>query len=132
MKILLATDGTDRSDAAVDALRSFNLRSGDEIEIVSVIEVLYPAAIDIYGGYLPDTDELLEKERDAASVFLQEASAKASAFFRGEEIRINTGILSGSPDSAIVGRAEEMGADVIVVGSHGYRAWERLLIGSVS
>jgi nucleotide-binding universal stress UspA family protein len=32
----------------------------------------------------------------------------------------------------ILDEAERWGADLIVVGSHGYRAWERFLLGSVS
>ena len=32
----------------------------------------------------------------------------------------------------ILDEAQRWGADLIVVGSHGYRAWERFLLGSVS
>ena len=132
MRVLLATDGTDQSNAALEALKTINLSDGDEVEIVSVIETVYPSVIDIYGGYLPDTAELLEKERESARAFLQEAAKKAGAFFSGDDIAISTEVLAGSPESAIVERAEETGTDLIVVGSHGYRSWERLLIGSVS
>ena len=37
-----------------------------------------------------------------------------------------------SPKDAIVEEAERWGADLIVVGSHGYRGPERALLGSVS
>ena len=37
-----------------------------------------------------------------------------------------------SPRDAIVEEAERWGADLIVVGSHGYRGPERALLGSVS
>lgn len=132
MKVLLATDGTDQGQTAVEALKVLGLKDGDRVEIVSVIETVYPSVIDIYSGYLPDAEQLLEKERDSALVFLQEAAKKAASFFSGENIAISTEVLAGSPESAIVERAEETGTDIIVVGSHGYRAWERLLIGSVS
>jgi hypothetical protein len=39
---------------------------------------------------------------------------------------------SGHPVQEIVDRAEHWGADLIVVGSHGYRGFKRLLLGSVS
>jgi nucleotide-binding universal stress UspA family protein len=41
-------------------------------------------------------------------------------------------IVPGSPQTVILDEAETWGADLIVVGSHGYRAWERFLLGSVS
>jgi nucleotide-binding universal stress UspA family protein len=132
MKVLLATDGTDKSEAAIAALGMLDLKSGDEIEIVSVIEPLYPSVIDIYGGFIPDMEELKGKEREAASVLLDRTAKKLESVFQGRDLVIRTEALSGSPDGAIVEKAEATGADLIVVGSHGYRAWERLLIGSVS
>jgi nucleotide-binding universal stress UspA family protein len=41
-------------------------------------------------------------------------------------------VISGSPQRAIVERAKEWGADLIVLGSHGYGFWSRALLGSVS
>ncbi|HQZ97301.1 MAG TPA: universal stress protein, partial [Pyrinomonadaceae bacterium] len=41
-------------------------------------------------------------------------------------------VLFGSPGSRIVETAEQIGADLIIIGSHGYRRWERILLGSVS
>jgi nucleotide-binding universal stress UspA family protein len=41
-------------------------------------------------------------------------------------------IAPGSPRTVILDEAEKWHADLIVVGSHGYRAWERFLMGSVS
>jgi nucleotide-binding universal stress UspA family protein len=38
----------------------------------------------------------------------------------------------GSPKEAILDEAERWGADLIVVGSHGYGAIQRLFLGSVS
>jgi nucleotide-binding universal stress UspA family protein len=43
-----------------------------------------------------------------------------------------TEVLTGSPKRVIVEEAEKWGADLVVVGSLGYRSWERLLLGSVS
>jgi nucleotide-binding universal stress UspA family protein len=38
----------------------------------------------------------------------------------------------GNPYEEIVAEAKEMGADLIVIGSHGYRGLERLLLGSTA
>ena len=38
----------------------------------------------------------------------------------------------GAPRPVILDEAENWGADLIVMGSHGYGAWKRFLLGSVS
>jgi len=45
---------------------------------------------------------------------------------------ISSEVLFGSPESRIVETAEQFKADLIILGSHGYNRWERLLLGSVS
>jgi nucleotide-binding universal stress UspA family protein len=41
-------------------------------------------------------------------------------------------VREGDPRSVIVDEAEEWGADMIVLGSHGYTGLKRLLLGSVA
>jgi len=132
MKILLATDGTKQSESAIEMLKKLALGDGDEIKIVSVIDMAVPMAIDIYGGYLPDTTELEKSARENATKILEQTSATVRSFFDGKDITISSEVLFGSPDSRIVETAEVMQPDLIVVGSHGYSRWERLLLGSVS
>jgi len=90
-----------------------------------------PLAIDIYAGYVPTTTEIETTARENAEKVLETTSQKIrSVVF--DNVFISTEILFGSPDSRIVETAEKIGADLIIVGSHGYNRWERLLLGSVS
>ena len=66
MKILLATDGTKYAEAAVAMLPNLNIKAGDEIKIISIVDAAVPLAIDVYGGYLPDTTELEKAAKDNA------------------------------------------------------------------
>ena len=132
MKILFATDGTKQSDSAVEMLRRFLLGEGDEVRVISVIDMAVPAAIDIYGGYLPDTTDLEKTARENASRILEETAGKVGESFGDSDVAITTDVLFGTPESRIVETAEEMHADLVIVGSHGYSRWERLLLGSVS
>jgi nucleotide-binding universal stress UspA family protein len=50
----------------------------------------------------------------------------------GSEANIKGAFAQGSPRSVILDEAESWGADLVVVGSHGYGAWQRFLLGSVS
>lgn len=131
MKILLPTDGTQFSDAAASALQRLKLGEGDTIRVISVVDMSVPLGIDLYGGYLPDTAEVEAKARESADRIIGETCGRLREAL-GADVAIESDVLFGSPDSRIVETAEETGADLIVLGSHGYRRWERLLLGSVS
>lgn len=132
MKILLATDGTKFSRAAVAMISLINLPPESEIKLISVIDVTIPLSVDTYAGYMPPTIELENAIREHADKLLSEAKQHVSNKLVESKIIITADVLVGSPESRIVETAEEIKADLIVIGSHGYNRWERLLLGSVS
>ena len=132
MKILLATDGTRHSDSALEMVGNLKLSAGDEIKVVSVVDMAVPLSVDIYAGYLPTTAEIEKTAQENAAKILEDASQQIQRSFADKNVFISTEVLLGSPESRIVETAEEMPADLIIVGSHGYNRWERLLLGSVS
>lgn len=132
MKILLATDGTSHSESAIKILRTFQLAEGDEIKVVSVADMAVPLSIDMYAGYLPSTTEIENNVRENCEKTLDKSVEEISDLVGNKKVYITKEILVGSPDSRIVETAEDFGADLIIVGSHGYNRWERLLLGSVS
>ncbi len=132
MKVILATDGTGHSEAAVEIIRNLALKDGDEVRIVSVVDMAVPLAMDIYAGYLPSSTDIEAAVKENTEKVLGATKDQIAGFFGGINVTVTTEVLHGSPESRIVETAEEMGADLIVVGSHGYNRWERLLLGSVS
>ena len=132
MNLLLATDGTDYSEDALKTVSLFSFKDGDAIKIISVIDMALPVSIDIYGGFIPPNIEVEKTVRDNADKILVEAANKIRAFTTDKKVNVSTDVLFGSPESRIVETAEEIKADLIIVGSHGYNSWERLLLGSVS
>ena len=130
MKTILATDGTKYSDAAREMLARFRFEAGDQVKVVCVVDMAMPLAVDIYGGYLPETSAIETAAREHAARVVDETIAGLRATVSG--IDISGDVLFGSPDSRIVEMAEQINADLIVIGSHGYNRWERLLLGSVS
>jgi len=132
MKILLAVDGSKHSDSAVKILNNFKLSDADEIKIVSVVDMVMPMAIDIYAGYILTSGEIEKTVRENAEAIVENAAQKIKQLFDGINILISTEVLHGSPESCIVQSAEASKSDLIIVGSHGYNRWERLLLGSVS
>ena len=132
MKIILATDGTKHGEAAAKAIRKFALTGNDSVHIVTIVDMAVPLGIDVYSGYLPDTAEIEKAARDHAEKVIVSTVDMLKAEFEKDPPAISSDVLFGSPDSRIVETAEEMKADMIVLGSHGYNRWERLLLGSVS
>lgn len=132
MKVLFATDGTKHGEAAAAMVKKLDLTDGDSIHVISVVDMAVPMSVDLYGGYLPDTSELEKAARENAEKIIDEACKSLNQAFDGRGITVTCEVLFGSPDSRIVENAEDNGVDLIVLGSHGYSRWERLLLGSVS
>ena len=64
-----------------------------------------------------------------------EKNAKSAAEIlenKNPNLLVTTKIVAGSPKSVILNEAEKFKADLIIVGSHGYGAIERFVLGSVS
>ena len=131
MKILLATDGTAHSKAAVEevANRPFPLKT--EVRIVSAYErtplitTLEPMGVS--QEYYAQADRYALK---AAENTIENAAKILRK--KNPTLTITTVVIEGSPKSVILEEAETFGADLIVVGSHGAGAVERFLLGSVS
>lgn len=134
MKILLAIDGSPASQDAVKAIVSRPWPAGAEVKIISVVELhLTPPP----GSMLvPDSHylKLLTAYQRAASdaVKSAEESMLASNAERKHPIHVETQIINGYAKEAILDEAENWGADLIVLGSHGYEGVKRLFLGSVS
>jgi len=55
-----------------------------------------------------------------------------STKLRAVRFVVDTALENGDARSTIVDFARQWGADLIVIGSHGHKGWERLLLGSVA
>jgi nucleotide-binding universal stress UspA family protein len=120
MRIILAIDGSKHSFAAVDSVARRPWPKGTEVKIVHVIE---PPPVPFN-----DAEVSAELFVRARRVF----EAALSQFKERDDLRVSTLVLEGSAKQKITEEAEEWQADLIVVGSHGYKAFQRMLLGSVS
>lgn len=129
MKILLATDGSDYSVAAAKKSVSLLNRSDKTtIRVISVIEPLAPTAP--FGV----ADEYYIKAQNVAREAAEQDAEEMQKILEeiAEDAAIESMVVTGRPREAIIKEAEDWGADLIVVGSHGRGFWGRMLLGSVS
>lgn len=132
MKILLAVDGSEFSDRAMNAVGEGAWAPGSAVKIITAIEPIYMPS-DGVGGISPAYYEVVNKhQREQSDRVINAATARIRASAAGKTLAVETEIVNGSPRSVILDAAEEWGADLIVVGSHGYGFWSRALLGSVS
>jgi nucleotide-binding universal stress UspA family protein len=131
MKIILAIDGSACSDAAVDEVMRRPWPVDSQVRVISVIEPPAPLTSGPW-TYASSYEELEAAERAQAEKTLEAAAAKLREGKGSNNLGLTTEVIVGSPRRVIVEEAERWGADLIVVGSHGYRSWERMLLGSVS
>jgi nucleotide-binding universal stress UspA family protein len=131
MKILLAVDGSSFSDAAVAEVASRPWPANSEVKILSVAE---PPILPMVESWAP-SGNYFEEIVKIAETQAQNIVRKAASELRdrqGDKLRITTEVIEGQPRFVITGEAERWGADLILVGSHGYRGLTRLWLGSVS
>jgi nucleotide-binding universal stress UspA family protein len=125
--VVVATDGSPGAEIAFQQALELASASSDSLAVVTVWQALQG---DFGLAYPPSAvlSELLSAEREHAE------STLASAAQRAKEagVPIQTRLLTGDPAEQICTFADEVGARLIAVGTHGYGAMMRILLGSVS
>lgn len=129
MKILLAIDGSSCSDAAVEEVARRPWPQGSSLKVLNVCETPMPPTPEAWAipaAYFEDLDAALRKQ---GQNIIESALKKLGS---NKTLSLSSMLLPGSPRPTILDEAESWGADLIVLGSHGYSAWKRFLLGSVS
>ncbi|MDP1648105.1 MAG: universal stress protein [Rubrivivax sp.] len=123
--ILFPTDFSDGSAAACSMLRTLATLSGARVHVLHVITEL----TDRRRRYLPIelVEQFIAEIRKLAD---DDMAQHVAQHLQGLDIA--TEIVIGDGYEDILRRATELGADLIVLGTHGKRGLERLLVGSTA
>ncbi len=133
MRVLLAIDGSEQSDAAVEEIARQHFPAESEVRVISVVEPPYfPATLSGEGMGMSLPVEIENTAREQARAAVEKAAAHLRVAEESRQLNVTTAVLSGSPKRVILEEADAYGADLIVVGSHGHGMLERFLLGSVS
>ncbi|MBK7705480.1 MAG: universal stress protein [Acidobacteria bacterium] len=133
MKILVATDGSEYSRKAIEKCTYFVAPEGrTEIMIISAVENVTPIAAEPFGVSNQYYAEVAADLRKQAGNAVDDAKQLIAEKCSGRDYTIESEVYTGNVKEEIVEAAKRFGADLIVVGSHGYGFLSRVLLGSVS
>lgn len=121
-RILIATDGSAGSQAAVEEGVRLAKLTGADVIFVAVARPPIPVLGDPY----------YQRAVSANLGIMRAALAKATPFAEERRVRYETELMEGSPERTILDLARSRDVDLIVVGSRGLGAVKGALLGSVS
>lgn len=124
-RILVATDFSEQAAKALEAALSLGERQKAEIHLVHALEVALPL-FEPYAVVVPA--DWVGEARKLAQEKLAEAHAAITA--RGLTGTTHLGDVPAA--HAIADRAREIGADLVVIGTHGHTGLKHVLLGSVA
>jgi nucleotide-binding universal stress UspA family protein len=129
MKILVATDGSEYSVIALRSVADRPWPKGSEVKVLSVPEPFVPTNVFPYFE-----SKEIETLNTSALKEAKECVNAGAKMLSGLDAKVSTGtpFPQDSPTRVIVKEAQAWGAQMIVLGSHGRRGFDRLTMGSVS
>ncbi|RWA53631.1 universal stress protein UspA [Cupriavidus sp. UYMSc13B] len=127
-KIMVAVDGTRNADLALAKAVQIAKACGSEIAVVHVIDNDYLRCDPLF----VDPDELRRALRDNGKALLKAACDRVEA----QRIPCATRLIDepaaiGDISTVVEQAAQEGGAELLVIGTHGRHGTHRLLLGSV-
>jgi nucleotide-binding universal stress UspA family protein len=128
MKVLLAID---HSQCAQAALHSVAARPWPPHTAIRVLHVIEPLSL-LLGRELTAQDQGIEAVWVARQEEAKGLIEKAAEKLRGAGMNATTALVEGDPKSQIIDVARQWDADLIVLGSHGWKGLYRFTMGSVS
>lgn len=133
MKMLVATDGSEFSKAAVEMASKIAEPIEDvAVNVVAVYEPQVPVGAYDYVLSMEQYEALDAIAKTHAERIAREAVEALKARLPRALRVVETSVLLGRPAEVIIEIADKLGSDLIVVGSHGRGFWGRLTLGSVS
>jgi nucleotide-binding universal stress UspA family protein len=125
--VLVATDGSETANRAVERAARVAAAVGARVHVLTAYEPLRAPRVAAGRGAPAEVGEWHIGSDSRADAILDEACSA----MRVAGVEAEAHARKGSPAEAIIDVAEEIGADLIVVGNKGLAGTRRYLLGSV-
>jgi nucleotide-binding universal stress UspA family protein len=126
-RILCPIDYSEFSRRALDHAISIARWYGSTITVLHVNHVLPVTAFTPVGPVIPPT-LLTPDDRSAMLAAIQKFAAEEAA----PGVPLEFEIAEGKPTAEILAKAKDLRCDLLVLGTHGYSGFDRLVLGSVA
>jgi nucleotide-binding universal stress UspA family protein len=126
-RILLPTDFSKYSKAAVGYAAAFADKFGAEIHLLHVAQnlaVFLPDMVNVMPPVMPTLEQLSGAIKDAMNKLIAEEHL--------ERFTVHQEIREGTPFHEIIQLAKDKNIDLIIMGTHGHTGLAHVLLGSVS
>ena len=124
-RILVPVDFSDGSERAVTKATELARALGAKIDLIHVYQLpvfaLPDSSVTVSPTYVADLTDRAQRALNKHRDKLKEAGIQA-----------DTRLIEGVPAQAVVDYATEIGADMIVMGTHGHSGFKRFLLGSTT
>jgi nucleotide-binding universal stress UspA family protein len=128
-RILVTLDGSPLAETALEAALAIAAKFASEVVLLRAVA---PAELELSAGQGPSYFELKRlwenQETQAAECYLRHIRAQ----WRELGVRLRLEVALGAPPDAIIATANQLGADLIVMATHGRSGFNRLVYGSVA
>lgn len=126
--ILVPVDESPISYAAVEHALALAKSLDSQVTLMSVIAVDPFVGVDFYKVAPAITDYFMQAEKKA-----KERLEEIKLSFERDNIAVSTKLIHGvSPAEGIMHTADEVSADLIIMGSHGRTGIQKMFLGSVA
>lgn len=127
--ILIALDATDEAEEVLEGATALDPRGATDFHVITVIPPLLGGVSGMDGATFAASWPLRDMEETVAQETTKNIRERAAAFGITPD-RVATRI--GRPATEIRAHAEKIGADLIVIGSHGRHGIPGLMLGSTA
>jgi nucleotide-binding universal stress UspA family protein len=126
VKLLIAMDTSEHSKAALAEVRRLAWPSGTKVTLLSVVRTDLYAFADFYAPAITQIESLVAEDAKRARSYLEEQARTLAP------LAVDVRVEHGDARLMICDVARELGVDWVIVGSHGRRGFQKLVLGSVA
>jgi universal stress protein A len=128
-KILIAVDASDDADQVLESATGLHVNGGESFYVVTVIPPMMGGVSGMGGASIASAWPIQDMEATMTREITDSVRERVARFGIAPD---RVAVLYGRPVTEIHAQANKIGADLVVVGSHGRHGLSRVMLGSTA